>query len=1674
MPIMLPAGDSTMRTATTRTILPSNNDVGLAPLSREQFDAASLQVYNRVHGTDVGTSPWEHIGRYSSGVLLDIADSLYASPIVPFGGDRGDVWSMASQEERDYYERHKGLIEGSSAIVGGLGIAVAAEALLVPRLAAGLASSTALTGTALWRTTRAWNVMSRVNMMRAQKLAAEAGEAYGLFSTQTGRAFLANRVAAGVATTTRTLPIEYGLMWNNEAFNSGEWDREGFWIGVGAAVGGAIGTVSARSAVRKLANSQEIRDIRAAPFASAGVTNNFLSPAHLDLVNRIDPNSITLKESALTTEFLVGRRAANPSGYDEASENATRLNSNRAQFDQLAYDSIQKSIVSGIPGVDTLRIQIKDMPEIRNILDQTAKVDPFIFHGAAAYGIPKTSIKEARTSRQAHIEMLRKQADVAANKGFVKEAQRLNRLQRQLKLQDESVLVNSSWMNPDSELAQAAVEHSPERVLKRIDELATGEALKIDLPQRGKIMLDASLTPLDAGQKAVPVEKLSIKDRFTLDEAANQLVRKLSSKNAKTRFQLTNKSAKSWYSLDLAAEVIDSGGKIEFSLKGPKGQALQSVDDLRRESLRIKAKAALAEVGELGRITPELRFKYNLPAPTAMERLEDATGDGFRHWLQVAAKDEGTYRELAQGLADYRTIQGIDLLAPGGQYLPRVDGDMLRFNRNKKGTWLRPMLGYFDPPGKFETLSQRAHSNAMTLRKAEKTYLLMNNQSHVSDLVKTLVQMPELTKAMDTAGLHSDQITGLGGGLKQALGEVLPKRFRARDNATILSATKLQEATEKHGLATFKNLMASVGMQNIVTRITSTGHAPQRAALDQYFSLRSGWDIEEAVPVGDNMFGFKLRDTEGNRRRLGVNEVDEWEDGVLMPNQRLNKPIVVDGDSLEVIKAYNRLTQQLREADNSLRRAKGHKDIGEKEWYTPPPDTRGALVGFVFDRADQLVPGRTIVARNPDEYRALQKRTLDELGHANGYTIRTREQLASLRDVWDEVAMDWIDPGISPATAGVGNQRGGLVGAYVRDGAFLEALDWIKRKSIVQSQDALKQLMAEPLTISRMMAATESSVNGQKNMRNIFHEYEAALLGTTQAYRDTAVGDKILRTVEESVNKALANSAITYPARYVVDLAQRVGMDPTDLNGKKTFAAISASMGKYTPYANAVEFMESRGIKRPPTVKSMAQTMNTMAAGVLLRWFELPHAMMNGLGLIATMPAAVLSGRAPISTFTNVKGRNVGFVDGAKIIAQGMQDMFTKRSGADWKYMEKMGDTGQSVMEYHQALGAIHSKAGFMKWLDKADKTAGWLSDSSENWSRQVAHFVGLRLADYQGIKGMAARHNFAREIANSMIADYAPINRPELFQSGFGSMIGLFQSYALNHYTKMFRWMENGEYGKVGIQAAMQAAMFGLPGTYGIGHLLDLRDSMTASGSEPTALDLIYEHFGPVLGGAIAHGSVSQLTQLALWTRGDTNFRIPGANGTLAPLEIGTKVARGFVDGVGAYLNAMPGEGVNAMMEVVQREMPNRVLRSWLTILNGGKEIDAYGQVMAETRTWMDTVARVVGVRSTRQQAELEAYYAGKGAIERDAAKMERLRESFRAAVRNNRGNFSEVNPIQYFNDYVEAGGNPRLFKTWVRNLLRDADSSRAVNGLKTSLSTTRSALETWRFGAYGALPVE
>jgi len=1659
----------------------------------ELMDMLSIRSFNRTHQQNFGVSPWEVAARSLAAVAIDTVDSVWSTPLNPFG-ERGDVWSLAPAEQQEFFERNRNMIEVGSAVVGGIGAAVFAEALIVPRITAGLMSSTAITGSRAWQVSQAWNANTARNAMIAQQTALEAGRSFGLVSSSAGRQFLLNRAAAGAAVTTRTLPFDYAIMWNNEAFNSGELSTEAFWTTLGAATGAGIGLIQARRAARVWLNAAPARQIAAEQYSMAGITNELLAPvdssslvtaARAQAAQHTD-TALPLADSTYLTFNLTASRANDSAGA--SPEIAARSSSLRAEHSRAAQDGLGRMLNRGITGVQSDRVVPSASPEVRAAIRQTAAVDPYAFYGATELGLaPRgSSIRSMVDGRTRHLQRAATRAQRMQNHADPIQQRDGQRLAAQVTRQQREqpfAMVGGSWMNPDSPLVNAA-----QAFADRERQFMSGLQIRggsVEIPPLKAGMPSITLTPAftpNMGKNVVQVEALDHVTRFGLYAAAEQLISKLAHGNSRIGHNITERSAGSWFALDMVAEMQRRNPNARITYDPKTG--LSSTADVVRASTRLKAQALLQEVGATGAITAEHRLRYNLPAPTAMESMEDPTGTAFRHWLVEAAKTGGTADELAEALKVSRVMSSYDLRPANGLDLPRIDGEMFAFNRGEGGEWLRPTLGYFTPRNHLVDAANRGHADALQRVKAETMIHLMRQRpdapTPISEFVAHLVQTPAFQKAHAVNELIEGQSTG--GGLSsvgQVLAEFLPQRNKHRDNITTLSAGRLPEMANQAAAAAFKDMAERNGMQDVITLITSSNGASLRAELNQFYSIRPGWDIDAPVSVAGgagNLKGFVLRDTEINRRLLGVAKVQP---GTLMPNLHTNKPVVVSDQALNVIERMTSMMDTVRNGTNAIRQAKGLRDIGTKTFFAPSPDTRGQIVGFVQRADGQVVPGRTIVASTQAEYERLSAQVLEDLGP--GHTIRNRQEFSAQRDVWDEIGIDWVDHGHSTATSGLGSQRGGLTGTNIRDTAFTDALGWVERQLQVQHMDAVKTLLRDQIQIARMRGAAEKSARGDARFRSIFDEYEHAVTGEGSGFAQSARVTSVVREAEKHIDSILQSDAIAVPARWVVDQIQRIGMPLTKLKGATSLDQIQAQMAQYAPFENVLELMESRGVKAPLSVRRASQALNRMATTVILRWDQIAHPTMNMLGLIPTMASQLRAGGAPASVVLNVAGRPpLPVIDSMRIIRQAMGDWFgTTRAGgrqstADWQHMVRNGDASQSAFEYHRAHQVFDSNAGMNKFLRAADRMASTLSETSENWSRQMSHFVGLRLADYQGIRGMEQRHTFAREFANASIADYTPTNRPELFTTAFGSIFGLFQSYTMSQWTKMFNWVEQGQLGPAAVQAIAQMSLFGVAGTYGSNTVFSLYDTLFRDNDTPGLMDNLYSRLGPTAGNAVAHGGISAITGIALYTRGDINLRLPGAGGQLPPgLDVAARVARIVTTAVEAALPTYSRGELPTVLEAIQREMPNRVLRGIMGQLQGGDEVDRSGNITTETRTWLDAAARMAGVRSSRQQAELEAYYAGRADMERDGARMESVRLRFRAAVRQAERNSATVDPMAFFDDYLSAGGNPQAFGRWARTLVRDATDTRSAAALRRNLETPRNQIGLWRYGAYGAWDV-
>jgi hypothetical protein len=195
--------------------------------------------------------------------------------------------------------------------------------------------------------------------------------------------------------------------------------------------------------------------------------------------------------------------------------------------------------------------------------------------------------------------------------------------------------------------------------------------------------------------------------------------------------------------------------------------------------------------------------------------------------------------------------------------------------------------------------------------------------------------------------------------------------------------------------------------------------------------------------------------------------------------------------------------------------------------------------------------------------------------------------------------------------------------------------------------------------------------------------------------------------------------------------------------------------------------------------------------------------------------------------FQTPEGATYGVADINKLITNGFKRAWNRSSEADYDYMVKRGYLSLEMAEFQRQFGAIDSKNAWESFFygDSTKKgfqnkgVVGWsgiLDDKSEDFSRSWAHMIGLNVAEDLGITQLDAKHSFAHDIANKMIANYSPNNKAEIFQGALGAPIGLFQSFIVNYYERLFRYVEQGDYKALATQMATQSGLFGvtsLPG---------------------------------------------------------------------------------------------------------------------------------------------------------------------------------------------------------------------------------------------------------------------
>jgi hypothetical protein len=695
--------------------------------------------------------------------------------------------------------------------------------------------------------------------------------------------------------------------------------------------------------------------------------------------------------------------------------------------------------------------------------------------------------------------------------------------------------------------------------------------------------------------------------------------------------------------------------------------------------------------------------------------------------------------------------------------------------------------------------------------------------------------------------------------------------------------------------------------------------------------------------------------------------------------------------------------------------------------------------------------------------------------------------------------MELVSPGTTATLPGK-RSKGNLSSVSVRLNAFEESLQSMQDRILRHGNDVMETLFKEQIAAARARSLVARSTNpsearnrfAPENFRTIHDYYIEALLGRSKSSHPGSITGGFSRHVEGISDKLLA--ATTTPvAKAWAGVTERLGrhnFNPWDGSAKSRaeFDSLTEALGAHMPFKSTAELVEAKGFGAMPlTTARITGGLNRMTAALTLRFMEVAHPVLNLAGTVNAAPAIIRS-MTPLAGETTEQfakrighsatifnlpdGRVFGVPDMTKIYGRAIKRAWNRTSHADYDHMVRRGYLTQEVAEFQRQFAALQAPGRYEAALNKLVERGSVLSDRSEDFSRSIGHMVGLELADILGIAGRDARHVFAHDVANKMIANYDPHNRAEIFQGAFGSTIGLFQSFAHNYYGRLFRYLETGDRRTFAIQQATQASLFGMNGLTGWAQMNDFVD-WASDGERRPKIDL-YGGSPEIVSSIVGNGLISQVPRIFggeavdFYSRGDTNVRLPGySNGDFSAQAIPglsaiLKVADGFVNGISAFAQERTDLSVGRIAEIVSNMVVNRPVAGMIEVgLTGGRDVDSRGQVQTETQSALESAYRMIGLRSQRQSMEREAFYADKRSQEIQQGKKERLRLLTRSAIRNNE--FDKL--PQIYEQYVLTGGDPAYFRAWIKGNYEAATSTVAKRRLDDLLANPQNFADAMRF---------
>lgn len=754
-------------------------------------------------------------------------------------------------------------------------------------------------------------------------------------------------------------------------------------------------------------------------------------------------------------------------------------------------------------------------------------------------------------------------------------------------------------------------------------------------------------------------------------------------------------------------------------------------------------------------------------------------------------------------------------------------------------------------------------------------------------------------------------------------------------------------------------------------------------------------------------------------------------------------PVHVTKGAEEILQATNNIYKQVQSNRNVLRFGNGEEIVETTDLMLPPPFTQNKEVAVILERGSNEIV-EVVFGTSEQLARDAALKATKVINESKTGAFEKSHYVATRAEV-EDILPHRLNNSLAEKmynTSGAVTADGGLM---------LEGMNrWMVNSMNNVAKSSVHRVFEPELRFLRqqqsMQEALAPQAIGKREQVSVFETARNVMLNN----KEEATGNFVIQA-QNKVDELL-NAGVGFTAKQL-NAASGVLQDSGKPSGK-TLAKFAEEAG----YEPATEAFERAGLAIPEDSVSLFRQLNGLTGFFKLRLLEPAQALLNLASLPTVLPAlSSQMGKRADETTEAYRNRTGGLTDllgtaqlqpapsPMKTLANALH-LYTSKEGTEiLRRAEAAGNMYAPAVELQEHV-FTRGKVVDSKFFDKAMELITKPTDWTEQFSRQISYLQGYDMFRRMGpdftTKELDLLSNY---YANRAIGDYRTVNKPQQFQGGIGSAMGLFQTFFINYWQRMGDMVEAGNKKGLVTLYGTQASMFGLEAVPGY----DVYNQMWSNYDGSVApSDMLAEQFGIETAEVMLTGGLSNIPKLfgqdgiALYSRGDTNVRqIPNITNALQVPSL--NMVRQIGQGIAEYGATARAQGqlpsYNRTLEIAAGMNINRPMTGVIELING-YAVNRSGDVtVADTRSSASRIiARVMGAKTIEEERTAAMSWRHKQQQRIAQQRVNRVRRDFAAMLRGNNGIMTVEMFDRFHEKHAELLLNPETFEVWIGNLYK------------------------------------